>query len=176
MQAIRHFDRNRWHDNFEGNTARLRALAAQENLCVVNPFGWSAAECVEHLEISVVTYLKHWQEGMREPKGGPGRKYAIWWRWFLNAMRDRERLRSTTPAAFRPYRDVPLVLAVDSYIAARQQVPELLRHMLGQDIGSATIRSPFASWLCYPIDYSFDLWLAHEDRHLEQAEATARPD
>jgi hypothetical protein len=31
--------------------------------------------------------------------------------------------------------------------------------------------TPFAAWLRYQAGYGLDLWLAHESRHLTQAEA-----
>jgi hypothetical protein len=39
----------------------------------------------------------------------------------------------------------------------------------GLDLRRTKIPSPFASWMSYPLGFSFDLALAHERRHLWQA-------
>jgi hypothetical protein len=40
---------------------------------------------------------------------------------------------------------------------------------IGLDAGQARVQSPFASWIRYPLGFSFDFALTHERRHLWQA-------
>jgi len=79
-------------------------------------------------------------------------------------------MRSQTPAAFAPEPGLHLDDVFEPYLKQRAVAAGLAKVMYIGDVGGTKIRSPFASWMKYPLDFSFDLWLAHEGRHLSQAE------
>lgn len=135
--------------------------------------GWTAKECVGHLYLTGAAYLPLWQEAMDEAVGRRGGKYAWWWRWFLGSMEQAGKMRVNTPAEFHPGEGAPMERIVEAYLEQREQVRRVARRMVEKDCGGVKIVSPFAGWMKYALDYSLDLWVAHERRHLRQAERAA---
>lgn len=161
---MKQFDLERWQKEFVAQTGRLDAIGDWPG-----PGGgaWSAASCIEHLEIAAKEYLQVWREALAGTGGG-GKAYAFWWRWFLERMGQPGKMKIRTTERFEPRDPGLLEVHRKSYRELRQQVWQLAPEAARK--GSIKVRSPFAGWLKYPLDYSFDLWLAHEHRHLCQAE------
>ena len=174
METARQFALERWYAEFDENTARLRALSGRNpgDQGSLRPFegAWSVAECVQHLSITARAFIPVWTEACSSTDHNFGKPYRIWWRWFLAGVNDPSRMRSSTPNAFVPVDAPHLEVALEAYLKEREVVRMLAKEIYIGDIGGIQIASPFASWMQYPLDYSFDLWIAHERRHLSQAE------
>ena len=169
---ITHFDFERWQKNFDDNTIRLNRLLERNASARPEQEGWSAAQCIEHLRVTGLAYLPAWNRIQAERGDRPGGRYAIWWRWFLGAMRNPKKIRVRTPAPFNPNSNPNLAGVVAEYCIQRGQILQLAGAMWQTQKGGYSVTSPFAAWMKYPNDFAFDLWLAHEDRHLTQAEST----
>ena len=159
----RRFEFARWRANFEANTQRLEALTPR----AVAPGRWTASQCIEHLRLTAHGYLPSWREVKRAQPGG---NYPFWWRWFLDGLANPKKLRTKTPATFDPVADSTLANVLPQYLQLRKEVLAFAVAMDQSQSGGVKIASPFAAWMKYPHDFSFDLWLAHEGRHLTQAE------
>ena len=135
--------------------------------------GWSVAYCIEHLVLTGHAFLPKWDLALKQASRqrlhtGP---ISYWWwhRLILARFEPPYRLKTKTTWAFMP--------------CSRQSIEETLRHFTNMhrelmhriklsapiDAGRARVQSPFASWISYPLGFSFDLALAHERRHLWQA-------
>ena len=128
------------------------------------------AECMQHLSITAQAFFPVWTKACASKDHNFGKPYRFWWRWFLAGINDPSRMRSRTPAAFVPNAALHLESVLESYFKERDTVEQLAKEMYIGDIGGFQIASPFATWMKYPLDFSFDLWIAHERRHLAQAE------
>jgi hypothetical protein len=168
------FDWDRWRSEFETNSARIEEILARNpgDMGSVRPFegAWSVVECIEHLRITTDAYLPQWRLALAGEDRIFGSPYPFWLRWFLGGVNDTAKIRSQTPAAFVPGNGLHLEVVVARYLEQRELVSELAKETHIANMGGAKIASPFASWMKYPLDFSFDLWIAHERRHLTQAE------
>ncbi len=171
---MKHFELERWQADFDVNTSRLQEIVAHNpgNHGSLRPFegAWSVAECLQHLVITTHAFLPLWTKAIAGEDRNFGSAYPFWWRWFLAGVGDPARMRSQTPAAFAPEAGLHLDDVFEPYLKQRAVAARLAKEMYIGDVGGTKISSPFASWMKYPLDFSFDLWLAHEGRHLSQAE------
>jgi len=168
--ASRGFNLESWLEASAANQARFEALGERSNFAEQpEGGGWSAAECVAHLHRTGEVFLPLWQEAMQKGQRKSGGGYAIWWRWFLKGIENPAKMRTKTPAAFVPPASMRMELVLEDYLRQRKAVEAIAREMAARDCGGLRIASPFAKWMSYPFDFSLDLWLAHERRHLEQA-------
>jgi hypothetical protein len=170
-ESPRTFDLDRWQRDFTLNTQRLDQLRLARNGKSAAE-GWSASQCIEHLSLTASQYLAVWSEVALKPGVSEGSSYAFWWRWFLAGIANPEKLKARTTSSFEPVSGADLKSAIDRYTAIRDRVREVAMRIEQSQKGGFKVRSPFAQWMRYPADFSFDLWLAHEHRHLLQAETT----
>lgn len=172
--GVTHFDLERWQSELETNTQRIQDIARRnpEPLGCLCPFegAWSVAECMQHLSITSQAFISAWEAAISTRDREFGAPYAFWWRLFLAGVSDSSKMRSQTPAAFVPQASLRLDEILERYCKQRDVVAKLAKEMYISDVGGVRVTSPFASWMKYPLDFSFDLWLAHERRHLTQAE------
>jgi hypothetical protein len=171
---ITQFEMERWQRQFDINSQRLEQLRSSSGAVRPADGGWTAAECVEHLQITAVAFLPAWYRVQAQATPKPGKRYAFWWRWFLSSMRNPAKLRVRTPAPFRPTSSPELAIVLAKYFEQRDQILSLAMQTSKSQKGGYVVASPFVAWMKYPNDFSFDLWLAHEDRHLKQAERSQR--
>lgn len=165
------FELSRWELDFQANTRRVEALGSS-NSSTATSETWSPAQCVEHLNITALTFLPLWRQVSELPNAKPGADYAFWWRWFSESVKNPKKARSRTSAKFEPNPSLSLPDVRSTYLEQRQRVLNLARQIAASDKCGWPVQSPFAGWMKYPAGFSFDLWLAHECRHLTQAERT----
>lgn len=163
------FELARWLTGFDANARRLSALAAA-NPPATRP-GWTPAECIDHLAITARAYQALLEQARHAATVRPGVPYNWLGKWFLTSMENPAKARSKTPAPFAPVSNQQLPGVVSSYLNQRQQIHELAVTIATTSRDGIKVTSPFASWLRYQSGYALDLWLAHESRHLTQAEA-----
>jgi len=138
---------------------------------------WSAAECVEHLNITNRAYLPRIEEALREVEAKKtvtsvpmvmnfNAKLLRWW------LEPPSRLKLPTSVAFQP----PAVGSAGEVLQAFQELnakmDEQLSHGRCLPLDRAMIASPFSESMKYNVYSAFVLIAAHNRRHLWQA-ATA---
>jgi hypothetical protein len=139
------------------------------------PARWSAAECVEHLNLTTRAYLPRIEPGLRELRSrnqlsrGPYRMELM--PRFLNWLLEPPvRLKMPTSAPFQPAEIADPTRVVPDFVELQQRLLDLLRQSEGLAIDAFKIHSPFAESVRYNLYSAFVLTATHQRRHLWQAE------
>jgi hypothetical protein len=136
--------------------------------------GWSVGHCIEHLVLTGNEFIRKWDAALNEaPANGsidsPSARYPWWQRAILRAMEPPYRLKSKTRQAFIPCSRRSMQEIIRDFLNMHQKFATRLERTQGVNTLTTKVQSPFASWIWYPLGFSFDLALAHERRHLWQA-------
>lgn len=166
----------------QDTTARAQRLASQysadELLRKPSEKSWSAADCLEHLNLTNRAYLPRLQSALSGiPGQGPpdDKPYRLNWNAALLKfwLEPPSRLRLPTTAPFQPAigRDPSAIL--QDFCSLNSQLIALLESSRNLPLNNATMASPFAENLKYSAYSGFSLVAAHSRRHLWQAERAA---
>ncbi|MDX2269848.1 MAG: DinB family protein [Bryobacter sp.] len=172
---VEKFEYPRWLDELWANEQRLRRLAenmGDAGFAARGPHNsWAAAQCLEHLVLTIRHFLPLWDQAIAQAQPGPGTAYYAWWeKQFLAFMEPPYRIKAKTNQPFQPRAVWTREESLELYLAAHELVKERAERLKDLAIANLTIASPFAPWMKYNLAFSFDLLLAHERRHLWQAE------
>ncbi len=140
-----------------------------------NPASWSAAECLAHLTIASEMFLPPLHLAIEEVRSRGGRSdkppkmdvVGRVMRWFLEPPM-RKRVQTTAPLVPRSIRAKSE--AFGQFAALQEKLIELLRSGRGLDLDKARIVSPFDTRVKYNAFSAFRIIVAHQRRHLWQAE------
>jgi hypothetical protein len=144
---------------------------------------WSAAECVEHLNITSRAYLPRISEALgtlRQKnltnKGLNRGRFRLNWnaRLLKYWLEPPSRLRLPTGAAFQPVHVQDPAGVLSSFQALNLELEEKLAAARGLALDAEKIRSPFAENMRYCVYSAFVLLAAHNRRHLWQAESALK--
>ena len=136
--------------------------------------GWSVAHCVEHLVLTGHEFIAKWDGALKAAhKNGhnvdQSFRYPWWQRVLLRSMEPPYRLKTRTTQSFIPCSRRSMQETIHRFFSMHEEMAKRLEWSSGVNTGHIKVQSPFASWLWYPLGFSFDLALAHERRHLWQA-------
>jgi DinB superfamily len=149
------------------------------------PDRWSAAECVEHLNLTSRAYIPLLREAVASAKGirrSPKRHYrrdALG--WFMSTMigplhhlgKFRVGRLKTTPA-FVPKAGRSRTDVLSDFVRLQGQLASLIQSADGLPIDEVKIVSPFGGRMRYSAYSALVIVSRHEHRHLQQAEEAAR--
>jgi hypothetical protein len=138
------------------------------------PDKWSIAECLGHLNVSARQFMPLFDAAIADARrrgltGAGPFAYPFLQRALARSMEPPPRVRSRTRQAFRPPQHAGAADVLREFDGWQQQFAERLRAADGIDLRRARMRSPVASWLHYSLGIGFQIFLAHERRHLWQA-------
>ena len=137
--------------------------------------GWSVAECLMHLNITSERYIPIIDEGLRTlrsrgltPTGSLHRDLAG---WLLSTMLEPPvRMKSKTPASFVPARVDPMPEVLERFDYLQGELLQRLDRGNGLPLDRQKIISPFNARMKYNLYSTFRVIIAHQRRHLWQAE------
>jgi hypothetical protein len=138
---------------------------------------WSAAECIEHLNMTSRAYLPLLRDGLRDGRargltqsGGSNRMDFMG--WFLAKMLEPpvKRMRVTTSPPFATPPVAPKANAVSEYETLQRTLIEFLGEADGLALSKIKIASPFNAKMRYSMYSAYRVIAAHQRRHLWQAE------
>lgn len=137
--------------------------------------GWSIAKCLEHLDLTGQGMIKEWDAALAVARPGAAAVKHPWWvRKFIAFLEPPySRGKGKTPPAFEPAALRTRQEARARFQAMHDGTRERLERSRVVD-ANARVQSPFASWIKYPLGSAFELFTAHERRHLFQAENVKR--
>jgi hypothetical protein len=164
---------------FQGASERLRRLndRAQGEAWDRRPEGggWSAAECVAHLNLTSEAFLPKLREAVATARslGSSGkpryrRDFLGWLIWRMS--RPTTRMKAKTGAAFVPTSDRPAEQIIAEFDGLQTSLLALLEDADDLPIHRVKIRSPFDERLGYSAYSAFRILATHQHRHLQQAE------
>ena len=141
-----------------------------------DPARWSIAECIVHLNMSAADYLPLIASAIEEAKRanmtGQGPFNAGWLgRFLINSMEPPPKRRFKAPEKIAhpaPVDDAQKLLG--DFLRAQDELERLAKAAEGLDLERIKIQSPYAWWLRLRLCAVFPFILAHERRHLWQAE------
>ena len=165
----------------DASTVHSRKLGAQfsETQFHARPEAnaWSAAECMQHLSITTRAYLPL-IDPLLTASGSPftGR----YRRDFLGtllcwAIEPPPRMKSKTAAAFVPSGEMDKEGILGEFAALQRELGYRIEKANGLDLNRIRIVSPFNQRVTYNLYSGFRILLAHQRRHLFQAEQALRP-
>jgi hypothetical protein len=156
------------------------------------PNAWSAAECLEHLNMSADPYLAVWDRELQQRQGvartsSQSSLYEmdLWGRILYWTLEPPPRFRFPTKAGFIPAQtQIPetafsrqwLQGVLTSFLDRQQRIIQTIESFRGLPIDHIKITSPFEARVRYTIWSSFCVTAAHERRHLWQAERALAAD
>jgi len=137
--------------------------------------GWSAAECVAHLNLTGEAYLPLVQSALAEARelGEPAperyrRDLLGWLLWRMSRPGNRTRVK--TSPAFVPGGDDPLPSLIEHFDRLQDRQVALMREADGLPLQKVKVRSPFDQRLRYSLYSVLTILPVHQHRHLLQAE------
>lgn len=142
------------------------------------PGKWSAAECVEHLNLSNRAYLPRIQEALGQAaKAGPPGSGPLRMEWNARLLRwwlePPSRLKLPTAAPFVPLPVTDPSQVLLDFVEINAKLAAEIASAEGQALDRVKIRSPFAENMKYGVFSAFVLVAAHNRRHLWQAARAA---
>jgi hypothetical protein len=164
--------------DFEGANLRLdaleQALSSEQWTRRPSAQGWSAIECIQHLNLTAAATLPRVREGigrasrLEEPVRPRYRRDVFGW-LLWRGLRQPGRFKTRTAPSFVPdaNRPVPEILAAfrrfqDDHIAC-------VRDSDGLPIDRVRIASPFNERIRYSVYSALTILAVHQHRHLWQA-------
>ncbi|MBI3982371.1 MAG: DinB family protein [Gemmatimonadetes bacterium] len=168
---------------FASIVADVRALVEPLSEDALNrqpePGRWSAAQCLEHLNITaraMLPGLKHAADVVRS-KGLPGSghtKHGVLMGWLIRGMEPPPKRRYQTGRGFVPPSGLSKTQVLNDFIALHAELDKVLEQVNGLDLNTAKMQSPFFKWLRYKVGSAFALHAAHDRRHLWQAKEAVK--
>jgi hypothetical protein len=136
--------------------------------------GWSVGHCIEHLVLTGNEFVLKWDLALKKARANgfhppASFRYPWWQRAVLRATEPPYRLKTKTTQSFSPCSRRSMEETIHRFLSMHQEVANRLESSRVVNTEGIKVQSPFASWIWYPLGFSFDLALAHERRHLWQA-------
>lgn len=170
-----------YHHQFESLHREARELA--ENLSpeafnwAPEPGRWSIGQCLEHLRCVDLGYVKKLEEGIARGRekgltGGGGAHYGWFERWFIRYLEPPPRRRLKAPSKAQPKKggDFDPEATLGGFLATNERLTELLLEANGLNLVKVKITSSLASFLKFRLGAVFGIVIAHDRRHLWQAQ------
>ena len=165
-----------WAKAMAAQATRARAIAEPlraTQLCErPHPKSWSVAHCFDHLATTLAAYRPFFERGLEaaEAKGTSGSGYRPGWfgRWFVRMAGEGAR-KLPAPKMFLPEEDASPG-ALERFIGELESFRALLSRADAVDLNATKFRSPASGLLKFRIGEGIDLMVAHNARHLGQAE------
>jgi hypothetical protein len=145
-----------------------------------DPSRWSVAECIGHLNIVMDDY----QPLITAAIANARKENLIGKGPFNLGMMGRFMVKTMEPPVKRKFKAVPRLAQpvpvgdasklLEGFLARQDELERLIRHAEGLNQEKIKIQSPYAWWLRLRLCAVFAFILAHERRHIWQAEAVCR--
>jgi len=139
------------------------------------PGAWTAAQCIEHLNLTSEMILPLLAEGLVEARKLPARAPVPYWRdpvgwaiWKMMAPDGGKKIR--TVAALEPPAACRFDVAAGRFERLQSTIVELVAAGHGLALDQVRLPSPFDARVRYNLYAIFTLTPRHQHRHLAQAE------
>lgn len=139
------------------------------------PGSWSVAECLEHLSLTTDAYLPLLDGALERSTGGEvdsAHRYRKDWigRLLAWSMEPPSRVKTKTSDSFKPKRPSSKAAVITEFVRLQDALASRVRQSSGFQLEAIRLTSPFDSRVKYNLYSAFCLILAHQRRHLWQAQ------
>ena len=140
--------------------------------------GWSAIECLQHLNLTAEATLPRVRQGIADARAlgapVPNRYRRDPFGWLLwRGLRQPGRFKTKTAPAFLPEANRPVADILASFRRLQDQHLSCVRDADGLAIDRVRISSPFNERIRYSVYSALTILAVHQHRHLWQAEQAA---
>jgi hypothetical protein len=145
--------------------------------------GWSPGQCLAHLTKAEAMYLKRMEASFTHARGTNGQRdwiltqpirHNMFERWFIWILEPPARIKLPAPRVIHADGEwLDPVATSTAYFDMHNTIRDFLTRAHDIDIRRERMISPFASQLHLSIAAAIDIMMAHERRHLWQAERAA---
>ena len=136
--------------------------------------GWSAAECIAHLTLTTEGMLPRIDAALERSRAGVADEYryrrGLVGNLLAWSMEPPARIRSRTLPTFVPDSEAPKDVVLSAFERSQAELARRIREASGRNLDELRIVSPFNERVSYNLYAAFCVLLAHERRHLWQAE------
>lgn len=168
--------------DFEAASRRLDALeqALSNEQWTRRPaeHGWSAIECIQHLNLTAAATLARVREGigrasrLEEPVRPRYRRDIFGW-FLWRGLSKPGRFKTRTAPAFVPDANRPVLEILAAFRRLQDEHIACVRDSDGLPIDRVRIASPFNERIRYSVYSALTILAVHQHRHLWQAERAA---
>ncbi|HEX4953857.1 MAG TPA: DinB family protein [Thermoanaerobaculia bacterium] len=142
--------------------------------------GWSIGQCLDHLvktnEVyggAILAALQEARHQGRAPAGAAPFRPGFFARWFLGQIEPPPKRKLSASRLAKPGSAQPKDGLVAAYLAGHERLRRGLAEARGLDLNALRFKNPFAP-LPWTVATGLTLIVAHDHRHLEQAERVRR--
>ncbi len=159
--------------------ARRITTDASNDVLVASPDAetWSVAQIFDHMNTAGWLVLNEMEQAIRRahesgPSGEPPFTYGFISRWFVRSMKPSSRWTFTAPSVYEPDDSETLypTEAVQEFLALQDDFANCIGMTEGLDLRRIRVASPAVPLLRISLGAWFEASLAHQRRHLVQAE------
>ncbi|HUH13251.1 MAG TPA: DinB family protein [Longimicrobiales bacterium] len=143
------------------------------------PGAWTAAECVEHLNLTGEAFVPVLRAAIKDARAagltgeGPFRRDPIGWLLWRVMAPPVRRMRVKTSAPFVPTGGATPADLVARFDALQEEQLDCLRASDGLALDRIRFASPFSARVRYNLYAAFAILPRHQERHIWQAERAA---
>jgi len=153
--------------------AVARSLSRAELNWRPDPTKWSVGQCLDHLCASNDVYPAAIARALVGKPSGRAEQITPGWfgRWFMRNYIEpsAQTKKGRAPRKVVPRRDVdPSV--VDRFLMGNEKLRELIHRAANYDVNRIRFTNPFIPVIHFTVGTGLELHVAHERRHLLQAE------
>jgi len=154
--------------------ALVNGLSAEQLTQRPTPNSWSIAECVAHLNITSREYLPILSEALeRAPRTTPAPskfKMDVMGRLLKWSLEPPYKMKTKTTRQFEPVEIGSPDQLVQAFSDLQEQLKSTIKQANGFAIDKVKLASPFNDRIKYNLFSAFNILVAHERRHIWQAE------
>lgn len=141
-----------------------------------NAESWSIAQCLEHVIRSNEPYFDKFEGAVKGTLRAnlyeripvlPG----LWGRFVLNAVSPETRRKLRAPKLSTPSQSTLPADIVERFLSENRKLASAIQSLNNVDLDRIIITSPLASFVVYSLRHAVLILVAHEERHLLQAQS-----
>lgn len=184
---MKQFETKALLNELTSNVQQIQSIVEKEFLCLTpalllqapEPGRWSIAQCLEHLNTYNRYYIPALEKAiLHGQKQGAIAKTVFRSGWLGNyftrlmqpRIDDQKAARFQAQKNYKPSVDLNTHAVLDEFLAHQQQLLILLRRAEYIDIERYKVSVSIAKWVKMSVGDTFRFLIAHEQRHILQAE------
>jgi len=142
---------------------------------------WSVGQCFSHLIVTGMVELPYIQEAIREGQkrqtlGSEPFRYGVIESWFVRKMDVQSKMKFKAPKIYAPATErYTAAQLLSDFLSLQDRWESCVKDADGLHLGKIRVPIPVTRWITFSLGKNFELFLAHERRHLQQARLTLPP-